>query len=83
MSNEKPEGYLPGDPRFGLSGEPLKEYYRKKAAQWAIYCWDKPGTVDKRRALLADQKKYVAGFGERVIGYGHFLSDDGRETLGT
>ena len=22
-------------------------------------------------------------FGERVIGYGHFLSDDGRDTLGT
>ena len=33
--------------------------------------------------LLAEQKTYVAGFGERVIGYGHFVSDDGRETLGT
>ena len=39
--------------------------------------------ADKRRALLAEQKKYVAGFGERVIGYGHFVSDDGRDTLGT
>ena len=37
----------------------------------------------QRRALLAEQKKYVAGFGERVIGYGHFVSDDGRDTLGT
>ena len=76
-------GYLPGDPRYGLSGEALKDYYRTKAAQWAIYCWDKPGMADKRRALLAEQKAYVKGFGERVIGYGHFLSDDGRETLGT
>lgn len=81
--NEKPEGYLPGDPRFGLQGEALANYYRTKAAQWAIYCWDKEGVADKRRALLAEQKKYVAGFGERVIGYGHFVSNDGRETLGT
>ncbi len=95
MSSEQPAGYLPGDPRYGLSGEALKDYYRKKAAQWAIYCWDigersdavlrtaMPGTADARRGLVAEQKKYVAGFGERVIGYGHFLSDDGRDTLGS
>lgn len=83
MSNEKTEGYLPGDPRYGLYGDALKDYYRNKAAQWAIYCWDKPGSADARRALLAAQKAYLAGFAEQVIGYGHFLSDDGRETLGT
>src|SRR6478672_9636334 len=78
-----PAGYLPGDPRFGLTGEALKQYYRTKAAQWAIYCWDKPGMQDTRRALLQEQKSYVKSFGERVIGYGHFLSDDGRDTLGS
>src|SRR3954451_12975328 len=83
MANEPATGYLPGDPRFGLQGEALKDYYRTKAAQWAIYCWDKSGMAETRRGLLAEQKKYVAGFGERVIGYGHFLSDDGSETLGT
>jgi uncharacterized protein YciI len=83
MASGEAGGYLPGDPRYGLSGEALKDYYRNKAAQWAIYCWDKPGSADTRRALLAEQKKYVAGFGERVIGYGHFVSDDGRDTLGT
>ena len=76
-------GYLPGDPRYGLQGEALANYYRTKAAQWAIYCWDKPGTAEARRALLAEQKSYVKNFGERVIGYGHFVSDDGRDTLGT
>ena len=76
-------GYLPGDPRYGLYGDALKDYYRKKAAQWAIYCWDKPGTADQRKALLAAQKAYVKGFGEREIGYGQFVSDDGSETLGT
>jgi uncharacterized protein YciI len=83
MSNEATTGYLPGDPRYGLQGEALKNYYRTKPAQWAIYCWDKPSMVDKRKALLLEQSSYVKSFGERVIGYGHFVSDDGRDTLGT
>src|SRR6185312_8962210 len=83
MANEQATGYLPGDPRFGLQGEALKDYYRGKAAQWAIYCWDKSGMAEARRKVLAEQKAYVQGFGERVIGYGHFVSDDGRDTLGT
>src|SRR3954451_15815371 len=83
MAEAKTTGYLPGDPLYGLQGEALANYYRTKAAQWAIYCWDKPGTEGTRRALLADQKTYVKNFGERVIGYGHFLSDDGRDTLGS
>ena len=83
MSEANATGYLPGDPRYGLQGEALANYYRTKAAQWAIYCWDMPGTEGPRRALLAEQKTYVKSFGEQVIGYGHFLSDNGRETLGT
>src|SRR4051812_21949488 len=76
-------GYLPGDPRYGLSGEALRNYYRTKSAQWAIYCWDKPGTAETRRGLVQDQNSYVKNFGDRVIGYGHFVSDDGRDTLGS
>ena len=40
MAEQPATGYLPGDPRYGLQGEALKDYYRTKAAQWAIY-WDK------------------------------------------
>ena len=108
MPNDPATGYLPGDPRYGLKGEALKDYYRTKPAQWAIYCWDigeptgpaqlgrpddrlrdavlrtaMPGAAEARRALLADQRSTVKSFGERVIGYGHFVSDDGRDTLGT
>ena len=95
MSEKNMTGYLPGDPRYGLSGEALRNYYRTKSAQWAIYCWDigersdavlrtaMPGMQDTRRALLAEQKSYVRNFGERVIGYGHFVSDDGRDSLGS
>jgi uncharacterized protein len=83
MPSEWSAGYLPGDPRHGLQGEALKDYYRTKPAQWAIYCWDKPGRESARRTLGAEQNHYVKSFGECVIGYGHFVSDDGRDTLGT
>jgi uncharacterized protein len=83
MSSEQSAGYLPGDPRYGLRGEALKDYYRTKPAQWAIYCWDKPGMDSVRHTLIPEQRNYVHTFGERVIGYGHFVSDDGRDTLGT
>jgi uncharacterized protein YciI len=83
MPSEQSAGYLRGDPRYGLQGEALKDYYRTKPAEWAIYCWDKPGMATARRTLVAKQNSYVKNFGERVIGYGHFVSDDGRDTLGT
>ncbi len=83
MSAQEAQGYLPGDPRYGLQGEALKNFYRTKPAEWAIYCWDKPGMAQTRRSLLPEQKAYIKGFGERVIGYGHFISDDGSEMLGT
>ena len=83
MPGEQTAGYLAGDPRCGLQGEALKDYYRTKPTQWAIYCWDKPEMEATRRSLLAEQNSYVTNFRERVIGYGHFVSDDGRDTLGT
>jgi len=75
--------YLPGDPRYGLNDEELKEFFRTKPAQWAIYCWDKKGTHEDRATFLQDQMIYVQEFGDRVIGYGHFVSDDGLDALGT
>jgi uncharacterized protein len=83
MSDAITTGYLPGDPRYGLQGEALKNYYRTKPAEWAIYCWDEPGKEADRQALLREQQDYVKEFGEHVIGYGRFVSDDGRDTLGT
>src|ERR1700739_4437791 len=70
MSNAN--GYLPGDPRYGFCGGTLKNYYRTRPAQWAIYCWDKPAMADTRRALVPAQQCYLEKFGQRVIGYGHF-----------
>src|SRR5262249_34605978 len=76
-------GYLPGDPRYGLTGEALRRYYREKPAQWAVIAWDGAGKAGVRVAHIAAQKDYASALGERLIGYGHVVSDDASATLAT
>ncbi|MEN3353311.1 MAG: hypothetical protein V7640_1469 [Betaproteobacteria bacterium] len=82
-SSSVESGYLPGDPRYGLSGEPLRRYYREKAAQWMIVAWDRAGQAHARAANMAAQKDYACALGERLIGYGHIVSNDASATLAT
>lgn len=83
MAQGQAGGYLPGDPRYGLSGESLRQYYREKPAQWVIFGWDKAGQASVRMGTLAAQKDYAKALGERLIGYGHIVSDDALQTLAT
>jgi uncharacterized protein YciI len=76
-------GYLPGDPRYGLSGDTLRQYYREKPAQWVIFAWDGAGKAGARAANIAAQNAYAKTLGERLIGYGHIVSDDASATLAT
>lgn len=76
MAQDGASGYLPGDPRYGLAGEALRRYYRDKAAQWMIVAWDAADRRDAREAHIDAQKDYARGLGERLIGYGHIVSDD-------
>lgn len=76
-------GYLPGDPRYGLSSDELRRYYGEKPAQWVIFGWDGGGQARTRAANIAAQKDYARALGERLIGYGHIVSDDASETLAT
>ena len=76
-------GYLPGDPRYGLSGDRLRRYYGEKPAQWVIFAWDGVGKEGARAAKIAAQNDYARALGERLIGYGHIVSDDASETLAT
>ncbi|MFT5181874.1 MAG: hypothetical protein ACI8S3_001759, partial [Alphaproteobacteria bacterium] len=62
MANGKSAEYLPDDPRYGLNDAELEAYYRAKPAQWAIYCWDKAGTLEARGTYLQDQRLYVQSF---------------------
>jgi uncharacterized protein YciI len=83
MASGNETGYLPGDPRYGLSGETLRQYYREKAAQWMIIAWDRAGQAQLREANITAQKEYARALGERLIGYGHIVSDDASKTLAT
>ena len=83
MSTGEAAAYLPGDPRYGLNADELRNYYRTKPAQWIVTGWYAPGSAELRNTTLSEQKRYVAGFDDRVIGYGHIVSDDGTETLAT
>jgi len=82
-SSSEESGYLPGDPRYGLTGEALRQYYREKPAQWVIIAWDRARQAGARAANINAQKDYAMALGERLIGYGHIVSDDGSATLAT
>lgn len=75
--------YLPDDPRYGLNAEELGRYYSQKPAQWVIFAWDGDGQAATRDAQIDAQKEYAKTIGERLVGYGHILSDDGSETRAT
>lgn len=82
-SSSERSGYLPGDPRYGLSGETLRRYYSEKPAQWMIVAWDRAGAGSVRAAHISAQKDYAAVLGERLIGYGHIVADDASAMLAT
>ncbi len=83
MATSEVGNYLPGDPRYGLSGDKLRQYYSEKPAQWVIFAWDEAGQSGTRAANIAAQKDYASTLGERLIGYGQIVSDDASETLAT
>ena len=83
MTPSEASGYLPGDPRYGLSGDALRRYYSEKPAQWVIFAWDRVGQAGVRAANIAAQKHYAKALGERLVGYGHIVSDDASATLAT
>ena len=83
MVSSSESGYLPGDPRYGLAGDALSRYYREKPAQWMIIAWDRPGQASVRASHIAGQTDYARALGERLIGYGHIVSDDASATLAT
>ena len=83
MASSEARGYLPGDPRYGLAGDDLRRYYREKPAQWVIFAWDRSDRASARSAGIGAQNDYARALGERLIGYGHIVSDDASKTLAT
>lgn len=82
-SSDVQSGYLPGDPRYGLRGEALRQYYREKPAQWMIIAWDRAGAAAFRSEHIGAQASLARALGERLIGYGHIVSYDASAVLAT
>jgi uncharacterized protein YciI len=83
MTEEKVGEYLPDDPRYGKNAEELRQYYSQKPAQWVVFAWDRPDAAELRAAHLKAQKQYARDLGERLVGYGHIVTEDGSQTQAT
>jgi len=81
MPSEQCAGYLSGDPRYGLQGEALKDYYRveyaRKSLQQFLCTGPKTGTPEFFREHLHAHESYFASYGDSFIFRGPIRSADG------
>ncbi|MBT3400409.1 MAG: hypothetical protein HOL07_05090 [Rhodospirillaceae bacterium] len=80
---ENPGGYRPDDPRYGLSGQALQDYYLSQPPQWFIRSMYAPDALDRRAQAMAEHLAYQQKFRDKVHFAGPLLSDDGSAPLGT
>ena len=73
-----PSGALPGDPRYGLSEQELKEYYMTKSPSWLICARLRAeGGAEARAAANEDHVAYLREHRDQIRFAGPLLSDDG------
>src|SRR3546814_16732341 len=78
-----PGGYKPDDPRYGLSGEALRAYYRNKPPQFFIKALYAPGKAGGRAAALEPHMAYIRAHTALLRFAGPPLGDDRAEHLRT
>ena len=79
-----PSGALPGDPRYGLSEQELKQYYMTKSPSWCIQARLRADGGAEARVSAADPHlAYLREHRDRIRFAGPLLSDDGAETTGS
>ena len=77
-----PSGALPGDPRYGLNEEELKQYYITKSPSWYIRARLNPdGGVEARAAATEPHVAYLRDHRDQIRFSGPLLDDDG-EAIG-
>ena len=80
---DNPGGYRPDDPRHGLSGQALLDYYLARPTQFYIRSHYKPDWKDKREAAMDEHLAHVRAHADRIQFAGPLLKDDGSEPIGT
>jgi uncharacterized protein YciI len=76
-------GYLPGDPRHGLSPDELAQFFQKKTAQCLIRSTYGPDALAKREGAMAAHLAFLRGNQDRIRFAGPLLADDGVTPVGS
>lgn len=80
---DNPGGYRPDDPRYGLSGQALKDYYLSLPAQFYVRSLYKPDVLHLREGAMKTHLAHVRGYAEQIQFAGPLLGDDGTTPMGT
>jgi uncharacterized protein YciI len=80
---DNPGGYRPDDPRYGLSGQALKDYYLSLPAQFYIRSLYKPDVLHLRDGAMETHLAHVRSYAEDIQFAGPLLADDGTTPMGT
>jgi uncharacterized protein YciI len=78
-----PGGYRPDDPRYGLSGQALQDYYLSQPAQFFIRSYYKPDSLHLREQAMETHLAHLRVHADKIHFAGPLLSDDGATPIGT
>lgn len=76
-------GYLPGDPRHGLSPEELARFYNSRTPQWLVRCTYGPDALSKREGAMAAHIAFLDARKDQIRFVGPLLADDGVTPIGS
>lgn len=78
-----PGGYRPDDPRHGLSGQALQDYYLSQPPQFFIRSYYKPDSLHLREAAMDVHLAHLRAHADKIHFAGPLLSDHGETPIGT
>ncbi len=78
-----PGGYRPDDPRYGLSGQALQDYYLSRPAHFFIRAFFKPDSSALQEQAVEAHLAHVRAHSEQTHFTGPLMSDDGTIPIGT
>ncbi len=81
--DNNPGGYRPDDPRYGLSGQALLDYYLSRPTQFYVRSLYKPDALARREAAMEEHLAHLNAHADRIQFAGPLLTDDGSAPLGT
>ena len=76
-------GYLPGDPRHGLSPTELANFYASRPAQWLIRSTYGADALAKRDGAMDAHVAYLSARKDQIRFVGPLLADDGLTPIGS